>query len=365
MSAKRVDIVDPTLRDKAGHCYSFIRSFIEGRDAVAPATQIVVYADRRAHGLFDNSGNVTLHRHFSRRLRKLQTPLLYRRLLRAGGNVFIPTATRVDLTSLAAMAYKHIADGNVTAYVHWFRDTEARRKQLRWIARKAPGIKILTPCSSVLDLFGECGFASCELVPYPVSMAEPLQPQKNAEFEKVIYAGAARRDKGFHSIVSWITSHRDELVDTPVTIQASPPHSGKRSREIEADLQKLRQARCANLTILDETLSEDEYARLFQGAICLQLYAPDKFSDRVSGVTLDALTRGAPVIAIEGTWTARIIADRGAGIVIDSPVSEAITEAVKNIQSDYRAFAARAVATGSEIRRTHDPRKLFEAVVTR
>ena len=44
---------------------------------------------------------------------------------------------------------------------------------------------------------------------------------------------------------------------------------------------------------------------MFDGAIVLQPYCREDFEDQISGVTLDAFSAGAPVIATAGTWMAR------------------------------------------------------------
>ena len=69
------------------------------------------------------------------------------------------------------------------------------------------------------------------------------------------------------------------------------------------------------------TLTGDAYSAMFRGAICLQPYSRQDFADRVSGVTLDAFVAGAPVVALSGTWIARMVQRFKAGEVIEEPTA--------------------------------------------
>ncbi|HQT98732.1 MAG TPA: hypothetical protein PK416_12800, partial [Thermodesulfobacteriota bacterium] len=68
---------------------------------------------------------------------------------------------------------------------------------------------------------------------------------------------------------------------------------------------------------------------MFDGAIVLQPYAREDFEDRVSGVTLDAFSAGAPVIATSGTWMARAADRFGAGAAVPDLSPLALLSAVE------------------------------------
>ena len=355
-----ISIVDPTLQDKTGHCYSFLTAFLDAREVSHPDTTVNVYACRNARGLLRERCGVTLIPYFIRPLRKLQTPLLYRKLLRAERTLFIPTATRTDLFFLAIFAGKDLKPGRVTAFIHWFRNTEKRHKQLTKLASKCADIQILTPCESVYDLFRECGFHNCRLTEYP--MTAPVADQAPQEFRKVAYAGAARRDKGFPHVSRYVQFLSDKSLDIPAWIQASHPHSGKHPMDIQKAINKLQNLNYPALKLLTSTLSEEEYTGLFNGAICLQLYDPEEFHDRVSGVTLDALAQGAPIIALQGSWSAAVVEKYKAGLVIKKPDPESIHRAVENIRTDYKTFSRAALKAGRTLGREHDAKDIFNAV---
>ena len=81
-------------------------------------------------------------------------------------------------------------------------------------------------------------------------------------------------------------------------------HYGKYDAATRADIARLEAMRYPPLTLIRETPSPEEYAANFPGSICLQPYDRAEFRDRVSGVTLDALAHGCPIVATAGTWSA-------------------------------------------------------------
>ncbi|MGH8754491.1 MAG: glycosyltransferase, partial [Burkholderiales bacterium] len=86
----------------------------------------------------------------------------------------------------------------------------------------------------------------------------------------------------------------------------------------------------------------------------LQPYDPDEFQDSASGVTLDALTAGAPVIAPAGTWMARIVDRFGAGIVVSEMTCESLYEAACLVIEQYERFSENARAASIKLRNEHN-----------
>jgi len=109
-----------------------------------------------------------------------------------------------------------------------------------------------------------------------------------------------------------------------------------------ANVTRLRLTGYAPLELAAETLSPEDYAALFPGSICLQLYDRADFRDRVSGVTLDALAHGSPIVATAGTWMAKLIEPFGAGVAIEEPTAENLHRAVTKIIDGYAGFRDRA-----------------------
>src|SRR5712664_2870166 len=106
-------IVEPTLADSTGHCFSFLDSLCR----VAGDYPITVWCARGSGVSFH--GNVAVKEFFYRRIR-LQQP----------GRLFVSTAGRFDLILLDLASRHAIAPGKAFMYVHWLRASPAKERQL-------------------------------------------------------------------------------------------------------------------------------------------------------------------------------------------------------------------------------------------
>jgi hypothetical protein len=352
-------IVEPTLVDATGHCYSFLDSLCR----VAGGLQITVWCDHRATVSFP--GNVFVQRYFRRRIRRLQAWWLYRALLRRPGRLFISTAGRSDLVLLDLASRGAIAPGKALLYVHWFRPSPAKERRLARLAERQPEIGILAPTESVRAAFRAAGFGHSQVVPYPVSQTpESRTPGAAPAFRHVLFAGAARPDKGFAAVVNLVELLSRESGTIPISVQTSAQHYEKADKSIVADVERLQLTGYPFLRWYDSTLSPADYGALFRGAICLQLYSRTDFADRVSGVTLDALTHGSPIVALSGTWMARVVEEFGAGLIVENTAPDVLHDAVGRIMAGYAQYHRRAWEAGRELQKRHHADMLLRAVTS-
>jgi hypothetical protein len=357
-SADRLEIVEPTLADETGHCHSFLETLC---GAAPDPTRFRVWAARGASVPRLEALGVRLERHFHRRLRRPEEWLLLRRLLRAPGRVFVPTAARTDLMLLDWAARVPLPPSRAYAYVHWVRPDARKLAFFRRLARRQPELVVLGPTASVVDVFAQCGFARCAVVPYP-GAAAGVPSVAPGPFRHVLFAGAAREDKGFSHVVALVERLAARGEALPVTLQTSTEAHDRRDEATRGALTRLAAIRYPPLRVCPETLERAAYADLFRGAICLQPYDPREFADRVSGVTLDALQGGAPVVAVPGTWIARVVERFGAGAVATSPSPEHLHDALERVRADHARYQAQALQAGRALRAEHDGRHLLEAL---
>jgi len=359
---KRIHIVEPTLSSEAGHCHSFVESVCfarrEGEDG------ITVYAGSRARLPRIEGMGVRVVRYFHRRIRRPEAFLLYRKLIRGPGRIFVPTAGRADLTMLSLAAGRTIPPGKVFLYFHWVKPDPSKREFFRKASRRQPGLTLMGPTETVVGVFRECGFRDVRVVPYPGSPASAETVDAEGAFRHVLYAGAARRDKGFPAVVDFVRYLADTGSEIPLAVQASPGHYGKFDDGIPAELDRLRKSSVARLRVFPETLGATEYRAMFDGAIVLQPYSGDDFADRISGVTLDAFSSGAPVVATAGTWMARVAGRFGAGVALKDSSPASILSAVEAVRAEYPRFRRGALEAGSALRKEHDARGLLEVLLS-
>lgn len=334
-----VQVVEPTLEGYSGHCHSLVASLCH---ALAGAP-IDLWSATGSKGM-DFGSQVVNHPVFMRRIRLLQGLLLYRRLLRSSAPIVVTTARRSDLALFDFVARNPIPPNRVFLYFHWFRETPAKLRSLRKLALRQPNIVILGTTASVVDVFKRCGFAHVFLLPYPSPPASGSdQP---APFRQLLYAGAARQDKGFSLVVDLVELLAREGARTPVAVQITPDHYGKVDAQTRLDIARLKAAGYAPLILTPQSLTPQEYSALFPGSICLQPYDRDEFRDRVSGVTLDALAHACPIVATAGTWSAELIKSFGAGVELHERTAGRLQEAAREIEQEYAVFQARARSAG-------------------
>ena len=357
--AKEINVVEPTLSTAAGHCFSFVSALL---DASTSDHTFRLWINRYAQISFE-SKNVRLSKYFFRRLRRIQAYFLYRKLLRQDNKLFIATAGRADLLALNWASSGVIAPRKVYLYFHWFNPNSRKMQSLKTMAEWQPDLVILGPTPKVVNAFKEAGFRDVRVVPYPITPKEMATAVVPGEFRHVVYAGAARQDKGFKYIVDFIEFLERCDASIPVLVQTSAEHFGKCDAETLADIKRLKASRYPYLNLKTEVLSAAEYDALYNGAIAIQLYRQSDFSDRVSGVTLDAFSAGCPIVTTPDTWMARIAKRFDAGLVVDDMSPESVQAKVMKIIAEYPRYHANASQGGNILQQENSASTLFETLV--
>ena len=337
----RIQVVEPTLETYSGHCHSQVSSFCRA----ASGTRIDLWSAKGSEKL-DFGPGVAVHPWFRRRIRLLQTFFLLRRLLPEPAPIVLLTARRSDLALIRLAAGGPLPPRRVFLYFHWFRETPGKSRFLRKIAARLPNLVILGTTESVVEVFRRCGFANVFLLPLPYATTQPARAANAVPFRQLLYAGAARHDKGFTQVVDLVELLARRKESIPVTLQVSADHYGKYDPATRADLARLQSVVYPPLKLVGETLSPQEYAGLFPGSICLQPYRRADFADRVSGVTMDALSQGCPVITTSRTWMAALISRSGAGLALDDISAEGLHGAIGAVLGRYASYQAAARAAG-------------------
>lgn len=352
-----IHIVEPTLASDAGHCHTFVESLC--RAGGDPRAFRVWCAAGAALPTLEGMG-VPLERRFHRRVRRLEQWALYRSLLRQDGRVLVSTAGHTDLLLLDWAARGRIPPRKAYAYFHWVRPSPRKLASFRRLARRQPELVVLGPTKTVVDVFAEAGFPHTAVVPYPAS--QPDGPGEPESFRHLLFAGAAREDKGFSHVVGLVERLAGVRPDVRVVLQTSVERNDRRDDATRSALARLSAVRHPSLELRGDALDPGSYAELFRGAICLQPYDPREFADRVSGVTLDAMAAGAPVVTIPGSWIARVVARFGAGEVAASAAPGDLLSAVERVHASYRTYGYAALEAGRALRGEHDARLLLEAI---
>ena len=357
-NAAMLNVVEPTLTSETGHCASFINALL---NANTGDITFRLWVNRYTEVTFA-IGHVELRRFFFRRLRRLQSYFLYRKLLRLPGKLFVSTAGRTDLLMLDWAARGTIPPGKVYLYFHWFNPNKSKLRSLKKMATRQPNLTILGPTPSVVSVFKDAGFLDARVVPYPISPRNMNNSIEHHSFRYLLFAGAARQDKGFKQLVDLIEYLNRQNSEIPVMVQTSADHFGKYDAETMADIERLKAIPYPYLTMRTEVLSVKEYEELFAGAVAIQLYSTNDFSDRVSGITLDALSGGCPVITTSGTWIARMVERFEAGRVIDIVTPANVLKSAEAIILDYARYNMYANTAGQTLQQENSASALYKVL---
>ena len=150
----------------------------------------------------------------------------------------------------------------------------------------------------------------------------------------------------------------------PILVQASDEGRGH-APEVAQAIARLRATGYAGLTVRDDALSPHGYKALFDGGVALQPYRAEDFADRVSGVTLDALGAGCPVVVTAGTWMAAMARRFDAGVATADLSAAGLLAAVETVLADHPRYAANARTAARALSAEHSARRLIDAVLQR
>ncbi len=353
-----INVVEPTLDTEAGHCYNFISALCRASDS---SQKLRLWVSHRVELTFAEK-HIQIRKHFFRRIRRLQSYFLYRKLLGTTEKLFISTAGRTDLLLLDWASRGVVPEKKVYLYFHWFNANEKKLSSLKGLARRQPNLVILGPTQSVVEIFHDAGFRDARVVPYPISRQDANHRSVPNQFRHLLFAGAARRDKGFSHVVDLVAYLQERGLMIPVLLQTSPEHYGKYDATTQADIQRLQGIAYPYLRICPETLDNSGYADIFAGAICLQLYDQSDFVDRVSGVTLDAFSAGCPTVATAGTWIARMAQRFEAGVSVDDLSPSSVLSAAQSVIAEYADYNRHALLAGKILQEENDAGTLFRVL---
>jgi hypothetical protein len=351
-----LNIIEPTLNSYTGHCYSLVDAIAQA----APVDQVRIWAGRESAKFWQGRGRIEPY--FFRSIRKFQSYFLFRRLLAEPGKMLLSTAGTSDLLLLDWAARSQIPENKVYLYVHWLGGKAAKASKLAKVARMQPNLEVLCATASTTSFFKDLGFRSAT-VSYPRSREASSQPPAQT-FRHLLFAGAARLDKGFGHIADLVEdlAQAQAQAQWPIWVQASSTHQARHGPEILSQIVRLRESGYANLTLLENTLSPQEYQSMFSGAISIQPYSASDFEDRVSGVTLDALSAGCPVVVTANTWLGRVVMKHNAGVVTTDLSPLGLKKAVDEVLRDYAGYAQRAAKAGQLLSHEHSAAEMMAAI---
>ena len=381
LKGRRLLVVEEALKDFVGHWYEYVRSVADLNRAAGVEVTVVAHTtatpalrdELDAWPLFPRSMWDGDYRRGSWFARKLGLPrhnwLVFtamRRFVRNHGPfdcLFAPTVVMHHVFGwrlLLALERKRIGRmvllvrNNVAQYrpgspVPHF---GASARLFGWGLRSLAGhiaagrVVFATDSARLAEEYRQlCGIAPVVFpsprVAAPVATARPRDPAAPLLFSCL---GPARFEKGIDVLQAAIARYLADPANPPArfAIQWPTPIDDAHGQPYFPDATL---AASGKVDFITEPLDSDAYDALVAATDCMVLpYRRSSYFARISGVAVEAVTGGIPVIATADTWTSELVASDGAGIAVPDGDAAALAAAMAGLARDYPRFRAMAVA---------------------
>lgn len=185
--------------------------------------------------------------------------------------------------------------------------------------------------------------------------ARPLGP---GTMPRVLFPGAMRDEKGFFTTVEAV-----RILATGDNPSCRCIVAGRVKDDTPAHLvAALETIRHPMVTIEDRVLDDEAFIDfLASGDIVVLPYTAAAFKDRPSGILIDTITLGRPLIAVEGTWLADAIAQYGWGEVVPDD-ARAIATQIRRMIPRYQTYLDAVHASRGDYLQQNTWANLIEAV---
>lgn len=165
--------------------------------------------------------------------------------------------------------------------------------------------------------------------------AMPVTPNEPASGRiRVVFPGGARAEKGFVLSCETVDILRDDAAISLALRARLDKVSGLALHQAFAALDT------TGIEIIDQDLSDDEFIDMIREAdIVVIPYHAEAFRRRTSGILVDAMLLGKPVVVLEDTWLADIVGAEGIGLCV-APTAHGLAEGIRAVARDHIRFAA-------------------------
>jgi glycosyltransferase involved in cell wall biosynthesis len=366
LQGKRLLVAEEGLKSEVGHFFEYDRAVLEAHQLFGATTVIAAHAEVST-GIKASCGAVpvfqatnwdgiynypsSLRRQFGiilhnwRVWRDLNAHL---RQSRPYDCVFAPTVTIYHLAGLRLLAATGLGRqfdrlvllfrNSIGTYHGDGAPTQSGFKRAIWTWLLASFSKhiaagrigLTTDSARLADEYRLLTGAELKVLPHPnftvrQTRSTPLSPDRPYVFGVL---GPARFEKGidlFQSAIHRFQTLRPEA-RARFVIQWNMPIYMEDGSELRPDPTLIGNP---NVDLIDRPMTSAEYGEALTGLDCMVLpYRREAYAARISGVAVEALTAGIPVIYTANTWVADLVSDYGAGLEVPDGDIDALASAM-------------------------------------
>lgn len=355
-------VIEPNLVGPSGHYAEFVRALASRMDGCFDGLEVL--CDHSAElGSLSSLRGVRFDRRFPSRGRRMSEWHALRESCMRSTPFLVLTARTIDVAMLeAASGATGAGLAECRLYFHWRERDALKRAATACCVRVRRRALAIAPTASTAAFLRASGWKRVLEVPYPVIAPGPLPTPSG--FRRLLVAGAARANKGIALVAA--LAERLAAAGDPVEllVQTTAKRRTGRQGGIEARaIARMSDQRCSGLRLDPDAPDRHAYVARFDGALALTPYDPRRFADNVSGIALDALLHGAPVVATAGTWQAALVQRFGAGSVMARWDADSLASAVSDARARWEECVAGARDAARVLAHEHDPLHLVRALV--
>lgn len=242
----------------------------------------------------------------------------------SGDIVYLPTVSPIDLIGLARlveqneearkiswrlMMRRDIYRGREKEYGSQEGNVASLRAVFQTCAAKMRGVDVrfFTDTEELTSQYNRLGTFRFETGPIPHTHV-PGENRRRTRPLRVIYVGDARKEKGYHYIPGVIQDLWNDYVETGKVTFHLQSNYNIAEGEPEAVIARTRMEAwpAEKVELIRKPMTSEQYrAFLLSGDINLLLYDATNYYARSSGILVESLTAGMPVIVPSGSWLAR------------------------------------------------------------
>ena len=201
-------------------------------------------------------------------------------------------------------------------------------------------------------------------LPGPSALSAPAFPGPL----RLLAPGEMREEKGTDVLVASLADLHEPLTAgrLGITFQTylNPVHRDPVAvRAREQLLALARRYPPGAITLIDEPLTSDAYHALLARCDAVVMpYRKHSYAIRSSGVLMESLALGKPIVTTAGTWLDLQRQAHGVGLVATDGDAPALATAIHRLLEDYPRLAGEAAARRDAWRQFHNPENYLEMV---
>lgn len=357
----RLTVIESNLFGEHGHYAEFVRSLAS---CTSPEDEMIVLCDEALpDSVLSDAPRVRVERTFRLVGRQREERRVLRECLERREPFLLLTARHTDVLRLEGAARATGIDpSHARLYFHWRESGPVERLAIAACMRVRRHARAVAPTEVTAAFLRRTGWRNVECIPYPVRAME--RDASPSTFRHLLVAGAVRMNKGIEHVAGALPMLAARAPCPPVLVQTTGKRRGGVSgRRESAALASLGACGYPQLRMDPQAPDAHAYAQRFRGAVTLTPYDPAKFADNVSGIALDALLHGSPVVATAGTWQATLVKRFGAGRVMPSWTVGALAAAAGACIDDWDRVSAAARDAAQELAKAHHPAALVQSLM--